>query len=70
MWSRKKPVPLNPGKRIASADIDKLVSQVFQPNIEVVDRNEFIKNMGESKEITEVLKYFNERCLASVGSFR
>ena len=44
-WARKKPVPMHAGKRISSADIDKLVSQVFPPNIEVIERTDFIESM-------------------------
>jgi hypothetical protein len=34
---RKKPHPLNGGRRVLSLDIDKLVAQVFPNNIEIIE---------------------------------
>lgn len=62
-WSRKKSVPMHAGKRLSSADIEKLVSQVFPPNIEVLERADFIENMRQDKEIVVFIKYFNEKFL-------
>ena len=45
IWSRKKLAPLHSGRKISSADLEKLVSQVFPPNIEVVERSDFIELM-------------------------
>lgn len=70
IWARKRPVPMHAGKRIISSDIERLVSQVFQPNIEVIERADFIESMKQSKEVVELLKYFNEKAIQSVSAFR
>ncbi|TNV83891.1 hypothetical protein FGO68_gene8671 [Halteria grandinella] len=70
IFSRKKPVPLHAGKRLSPPDLDKLVSQVFPPNIEVLERADFIEAMKQPKEIAEYIKYFNEMFLKSVAAFR
>jgi hypothetical protein len=59
IWERErlKPAPLHPGKRLAPGEIDKLVSQVFPNNIEIMERSDFIELMQPSKEISEILTY-------------
>jgi hypothetical protein len=73
MHSRRKPVPLNPGRKLASADIEKLVSQIFPSNIDILERSDFVEFMSSpspsNKEVCELLRYFHERCLSSVGAY-
>jgi hypothetical protein len=73
MHSRRKPVPLNPGRKLASADIEKLVSQIFPSNIDILERSDFVEFMyspsASNKEVCELLRYFHERCLSSVGAY-
>jgi hypothetical protein len=54
---------LHLGRKIVSGDLDKLVSQVFPPNIEVLERADFIEAMKQQKDIVDYLKYVNEKCL-------
>ncbi len=55
--NRKKLVALHPGKKLASADIEGLVSQVFPNNIDIIERVDFIELM-KNKEISELILYF------------
>ena len=67
---RKKLVPMHPGRKLAPADIEKLVSQIFPSNIDILDRADFIELMQQNKEVCEILKYFHEKCNQSVMTYR
>jgi len=67
---RKRLLPLHSGKKLASKDIEKLVSQVFPNNIDILDRADFMELMQPTKEISELLTYFHEKCNQSVMTYR
>ena len=52
---RRKLLPMHPGRKLANADIEKLVAQVFPSNIDIVERSDFIELMQPNKEICELL---------------
>jgi|LauGreDrversion4_2_1035121.scaffolds.fasta_scaffold368105_2 Ca2+-binding EF-hand superfamily protein len=61
--NRRQP---HPGRKVPSADIERLVSQVFPSNIDIVERSDFIELMSSNKEgnpvkeVCELIQYFHK----------
>lgn len=70
LWTRRKQIPLYPRRNLSPVDLEKLVSQIFPNNIDIVERSDFIELMSHSKEICKLMKYIHERCLGQVGFYR
>lgn len=66
--------PPNPGRKLASSDLETLVSQIFPSNIDIVERSDFIEfmSLGKTadgatptptsavKEVCQLLQYMHE----------
>jgi hypothetical protein len=70
LWTRRKGQPTYPGRKLSSQDIDRLVSQIFPSNIDIIERSDFIEFMTPQKEIVELMQYFHQRCFSSVTAYR
>ena len=56
----KEPIKEFRGKRVSEKDIEALVSEIFEDNEEVLERQTFTHKLIEHPELGELFKYFQE----------